>query len=90
MDSLVLAEDGTTRKRTPEEIDRDCGWEEVYKRQEREMMRKRKPTCPEGFIVVCRGFSCGRPPQRESDLRDYTCMERDALRRQLGGYDGVF
>jgi hypothetical protein len=86
-ESLVLDEDGTTRKRTQEESDRDCGklFEEYYKRLDRDMMRERgKPQCPEGYILICQGFSCGHAPRSERDLQDYTCTSRDDLRRQLG------
>ena len=83
-ESLVLDESGDTRKRTTEEIDRDCEFEAYYKRLERAEFRKREVWCPDGFVVVCNGFSCGRRPRDEGELRDYTCMSSADVRKMLG------
>jgi len=88
MHSLVIDEDGGTRTRNAEELDRDCGklFEARDKRAERDLFRERGlPRCPDGFIVICRGHSCGQKPRRESDLQDYTCMNRNAVMRRLYG-----
>ena len=84
-ESLVLDESGETRKRTTEEIDRDCGFDKYLKRLDREQFEPRPIVCPENYIVMCQGFSCGRPPTRERDYRDYSCVSRGEFRRLFGG-----
>ena len=88
MRSLVQDEDGSMRTSNAEELDRDCGelFEARNRRAERDLMREQgPPKCPDGFIVVCRGGSCGRSPRRESDLRDYSCMSMTNFRRMMRG-----
>jgi len=89
-ESLVLDESGDTRKRTTEEIDRDCGFDAYLKRLDREEFRKREMWCPDGYVVVCSGPSCGRKPRYEGDLRDYSCMSQGDLGRMLRGMRNVF
>ncbi len=88
MRSLVQDESGGTRTRNAEELDRDCGklFEARDKRAERDLIREQgPPKCPDGFIAVCRGGSCGRTPRRESDLRDYSCMSMTNFKRMMRG-----
>ncbi len=88
MRSLVQDEDGSMRTRNAEELDRDCGklFEARNKRAERDLIREQgPPKCPDGFISVCQGGSCGRLPRRESDLRDYSCMNMRDFKRMIYG-----
>ena len=83
-DSLVI-EEGVTRIRTADEVERDCGelFERHYKQLDREAFMKRKLVCAEGFVLVCRGISCGRKPRNERELRDYACISTGHIRRDL-------
>ena len=83
-ESLVLDESGETRKKTLEEIDRDCGFDKYLRRLDQKQFEPQEIVCPEGSVVYCDGFSCGRPPRRERDYKDYTCVRREDLRRMLG------
>ena len=86
MHSLVQDEDGSMRTRNAEEVDRDCGelFEARDRRAEETLFRKHnRSKCPDGFILICKGHSCGRPPRRESDLQDYFCMSQRDVMRQL-------
>ena len=85
-ESLVLDESGDTRTRTTDEIDRDCGFDKYYRRLEMQAYMKRKPVCPEGYIVMCGGPSCGRSPRNEGDLRDYSCVPRGDIGRMINGH----
>ena len=89
-ESLVLDESGDTRKRTTDEIDRDCGFDEYLKRLDRIEFQKREVKCPDGLIVVCNGPNCGRRPRNERELRDYSCMKSEDLRRMLHGVQNIY
>lgn len=84
--SLVMAEDGTIRTRNAQELDRDCGklFERHLKALDRQAFREKELSCPEPFILVCRGFSCGRAPRREIDFLDYSCTSRDEVKEMMG------
>ncbi len=89
MRSLVQDEDGSMRTRNAEELDRDCGklFEARNRRAEADLFREQgPPKCPEGMISFCNGPSCGSRPRNESDLRDYSCMRREDLRRMMRVY----
>ena len=90
MRSLVQdPETKVMRTRNAEELDRDCGklFEARNRRAESDLFREQgPPRCPDGFIPICQGGSCGRPPRRESDLRDYSCMSRADFRRTMRVY----
>ena len=86
MHSLVIDEDGSMRTRNAEEVHRDCGklFEDRDKRAERDLfIEQGYPTCPNNHITRCDGFSCGRPPRRESDLRDYWCESQNDFNRMI-------
>ena len=87
MRSLVQdPETKVMRTRNAEELDRDCGkfFEARNKKLERAMIREQGiPKCPSTHISICDGVSCGRPPRRESDLRDYSCISRTDFRRMI-------
>ena len=83
-ESLVLDESGETRKRTMEEIERDCGFDKYLERLDREQFEPREIKCPKNYIVLCNGPSCGRPPRRERDYKDYSCVSRSDMRRMFG------
>jgi len=90
MRSLVVDENGGTRTRNAEELDRDCGklFDARNRRLEQDLFREQgPPKCPGDQIVICDGFSCGRPPRREQDLMDYSCMNRGDFNRMIrNGY----
>ncbi len=87
MHSLVQDEEtGDMRVRNAEELERDCSelFDARNRRNERDLFRERgKPKCPDGFISLCNGWSCGRPPRKESDLKDYSCISPADLRGMI-------